>query len=500
MSTRRELRKAREEIGELLESHGADRGLEEFSRYENDPVGFAADVLNVELWEPKQAEIARSVRDHRRTVVQGSNAAGKDFAGSVVALWAVYARQMYVIVTASAERTAGGVFMRREVQPQFTRADDLPGELYSMELRIPGSRAGIRAMTSTTASKLTGFHHPHGVLTILSEAQDVPPFAWEAMDSNTTGEKARALAMGNPLRPDGRFFEVARKDTWNRIRIPATEHPNVVEGEEVIPGGPTETWIEDMAAEWGRDSPQFTARVDSEFPDVLEEGLFRRSWLDEAADRHESRELRSRDLDELVVGVDVGRRGPDQTILAIRRGREVRELREVGDADPLQTAERVEEVLQEIGFYTGDEYVQGGTLKKVPKVGTVVVDAIGVGSRLADPLQKAGYQVVEYKGSKSPGDGEKFLNLRAESYWHLRNLLEDGGIALPRDEELFEELLAISWSPTGQGKIQMEAKADVKKKIRRSPDRADAVAMAFHPEGQGHTPPPTVDEIGVLQK
>ena len=81
---------------------------------------------------------------------------------------------------------------------------------------------------------------------------------------------------------------------------------------------------------------------------------------------------------------------------------------------------------------------------------------------------------------KKGGTGRStFANLRAESHWHLRTLLEQGQIALPHDEELFDELAAIRWRATSNGKIQVEPKEDLKNRLGRSPDRADAVVLAF---------------------
>ncbi len=48
-----------------------------------------------------------------------------------------------------------------------------------------------------------------------------------------------------------------------------------------------------------------------------------------------------------------------------------------------------------------------------------------------------------------------------------------------RERTVFDELLALKWSPTADGKVRMEAKADLKSRLGRSPDRADAVVMAF---------------------
>ena len=42
------------------------------------------------------------------------------------------------------------------------------------------------------------------------------------------------------------------------------------------------------------------------------------------------------------------------------------------------------------------------------------------------------------------------------------------------------KLVAIRWRPTSEGKVQIEAKDDLKKRLGRSPDRADAVTMALY--------------------
>ena len=89
------------------------------------------------------------------------------------------------------------------------------------------------------------------------------------------------------------------------------------------------------------------------------------------------------------------------------------------------------------------------------------------------------------RGSTEDGDrtagsrrAQRFLNLRAQMLWHLRELLEDGKVALPPDEKLADELCAIRWTVMSAGKIQIEANDELRSRLGRSPDRADAVAMA----------------------
>ena len=115
--------------------------------------------------------------------------------------------------------------------------------------------------------------------------------------------------------------------------------------------------------------------------------------------------------------------------------------------------------------------------------GSITVDVVGLGAEIVDRLRELGYRVRAFNGGAFTSEQRKFLNLRGSSYWNLRTLLEEGNIALPRDPGLFEELLAIRWFPTSDGKVQLERKVDMKRRLGKSPDRADAVSMAFGARG-----------------
>ena len=73
---------------------------------------------------------------------------------------------------------------------------------------------------------------------------------------------------------------------------------------------------------------------------------------------------------------------------------------------------------------------------------------------------------------------QRFQNKRAESYWHLANELERGLIDIPFNKELWEELLCMTWTiPRSEGRKQLVGKRIIKAKLRRSPDKSDALAM-----------------------
>lgn len=476
MSTRRTLDRALGDVGDLIARHEDARGLDEFARYADDPVGFIREVLGGSPWE-RQVEIAEAVRDSPLTVVRSCNSAGKDWVAARLALWWSLCRRGLALVTGPTERQVREVVMG-EVTRAFRAADGLPGDLYASALRLGNEEeAGILAFTSTEASRLTGFHAPR-VLGVLTEAQGVEAFAWEGLLSCAVGAEDRILAVGNPLEPSGRFYRSSRSKGWTSLRIPASEHPNVVQGETVVSGGVTRAFIRRMAREYGEGSAVYRARVEGEFPESADAGLYSRGWLEAAADRWDSGDLKFRaDGTAPLVAVDPARFGPDATAVAVRRGPVLEKLETwAGATSTTEIAERLGPLLEEVGVrrFGHREGVHGA----------VVVDSVGVGAGLADRLAEEGWPVVEHVGGEGSGDPARFLNRRAESYWQLRRLLEAGEIALPRDADLFDELLAIRWSPTPSGQVRVEPKEALRGRIGRSPDRADAVVMAFASEGR----------------
>jgi phage terminase large subunit-like protein len=248
-----------------------------------------------------------------------------------------------------------------------------------------------------------------------------------------------------------------------------------------IPGGVTRHFIDMIAGEYGIDSAVYSARVLGEFPDQAQDALCRRSWLEEAAERWDQEaETAPVALARMVVAIDPSRLGSDESVMAIRRGDVLTEIVAWGRLD---TMVLVGHVVQQIGARgirpeptTTRGSWRGPSAEHEP---TILVDEIGLGGPILDRLREQGYPARGFNGARSPRDRRRFLNRRSEVFWHLRRLLEDRKIALPRDERLWDELTTIQWKPNSEGKLQLEPKDQLRQRLGRSPDRADAVAMAF---------------------
>jgi phage terminase large subunit len=107
------------------------------------------------------------------------------------------------------------------------------------------------------------------------------------------------------------------------------------------------------------------------------------------------------------------------------------------------------------------------------------VDDAGLGGGVTDRLRELGIAVIAYNAGESPLDKERFLNRRAETWWMIREALKADEINLPPDNKLAADLTNIKYSYTSKGQIKLESKEEVKKRLGRSPDRGDALAIAL---------------------
>jgi hypothetical protein len=117
---------------------------------------------------------------------------------------------------------------------------------------------------------------------------------------------------------------------------------------------------------------------------------------------------------------------------------------------------------------------------------------IGVGAGVVDRANEIlnGHEKNYWKGKRVEGvnvgesarDKERFVGLRDELWWTLRERFERGEIDIDAaDEKLAAELVEIRYKPTSNGKIKVESKEEMAKRGVRSPNRADAVMLAFAP-------------------
>lgn len=170
------------------------------------------------------------------------------------------------------------------------------------------------------------------------------------------------------------------------------------------------------------------------------------------------------------VGVDVAQGGPDETILAPRHGSWFAPLR------------------AHKGIDTKDGPAVAGLVFATMRDGCEVVIDLGGGwggsafdHLSAQEIAVTGFVGAEGSIAKTKDGKLGFRNRRAAAWWGFREALDPNGgayIALPPDPALAADLATPRWRLTSGG-ILIEDKAEIRKRLGRSPDRGDAVVMAW---------------------
>ena len=114
-------------------------------------------------------------------------------------------------------------------------------------------------------------------------------------------------------------------------------------------------------------------------------------------------------------------------------------------------------------------------------LGLVNVDAAGIGWYMAQHLAEY-FRVQAINVGQAATDSERFVNLKAELYWGVRMRFESRDVAGLTDEKTIAQLASIRYQHNARGQVVIESKEEARKRGVRSPDRAEAVMLAFAPE------------------
>ncbi len=428
------------------------------------PVVFAREVLRVDLWS-KQEEVLAALPKHRRVAVKSGNGLGKGFCAAVAVLWFIHRHDPAIVLSTAPTFRQVRHILWRQIRRLHRRAKDtLGGKLLDTRWELAEDRYAL-GLSADTADQFQGFHSPN-MLIVVDEAEGVSDEIYEAIEAVTTAADPLLLLIGNPTTVSGAFRRAfyQERHLYKTVTISALDSPNVQAGKSVIPGLTSAKWVQEHQETWGEDNPIYRARVLGEFPDQADDTLIKLSDIEAAAQgtalNNEVPEAGTTE-EEVVLAVDVARFGSDRSVILRRQGRRVEEIRTFHNLDTMKLAGWVIAAIKE------------------SQPARICVDEIGVGAGVVDRLREQGYRVKGINVARRAGQEGIFANLRAEGYWRLRELFSSGNIEIPADNHLMGELAALRYSYDSQGRIQMESKDAMRQRGLPSPDKADALMLAF---------------------
>ncbi len=477
---------------------GNDNGLtpEQIAMFKNvvrDPVLFASHVLGLELW-PREVEILRSIKNHRRTAIKACHGVGKTFTLAVAALWWLARYHEGIVLTTSSTQRQVRTQLWLEIH-RLAKGARIPyPELKSTELKFRGENNFAIGFSTNQSENFQGYHGKY-VLIIADEAPGIESGIWDAVAGTMAGGVVHIVMAGNPTAPSGAFFDAFARDRalWKCYTISVFDSPNLkgLTLEQLLEmdpseGGPLDQnpipylvakrWVYDQYQSWWRgdeaSSPHWMSRVLAEFPAQAEDALFRMIWLERAKQRAVESPIANCPTNlPLFAGVDVGG-GTAETVIYVCEFREGR-IRIIG-MDAWRGQDTRGQAVRFLSQFRS-------------RLCLVNVDAIGIGYNFALHLRSERFPVemvnVSLPCPSKPNLGEndpakRFVNQRACGYQTLADALERDQLDGLTDEETIAQLALIRRELDSQGRVKIESKEQARGRGEHSPDRADALMLA----------------------
>ena len=498
---------------ELRRRRSAGVARSRFEKYQRDPEGYARDVLGVVWWE-KQNEIARAILQHQQVFVKASHSVGKTHLAGGLVNWHYDSFAPSITKTTAPTKNQVVNLTWKEVRLQrrgaglgglMPRAPIIQTFFQNGELNPGHFAAGY---TAKDADSFQG-DHEENLFIIFEEAVGIDEEFWTAAEGMlSSGEDNRWLAIMNPTDTGSTAYQQELSGGWHVITISALDHPNLL---AELRGEPKPfrkaislSWVEKrlkkwctavkssekketdicwppldfclergIEPQWYRPGPLFESRVLGRWPSQSGDAVWSEAlWLAaitrkldlQAAALHQPPE----------IGCDVARKGHDLTVIHVRRGGVSFHHESHSGWTTDRTAGRLKELCDEWGFKTGQDPL------KIP----VKVDDDGVGGGVVD--QRGNYDFVGIGAGTSAIDEEHYPNRRSELWFTTAGRALEGRLdfsLLPTDvlTELRRQMMAPTWKLDSEGRRVVEPKDKTKDRIKRSPDDADGVNLAYAP-------------------
>lgn len=506
-------------------------GLTGYEKYQDDPIGFVEIELNEKPTEDIK-EMMLSVRDNVTTVARSANGTGKTWGAARIATWFYKCFPECQVWTAAAppednlkKLLWGEIGNVLNTHKELFKADEIKSlHVQRTPLQfITGVTIPSSGTNAERVAKFSGKHAPVLVF-ILDEGDAIPDAVYEGIESCMSGGTiVRLLIMFNPRHESGEVWRKERSGLANVIEMSAFRHPNVLTGENLIPGAVTREVTCQRINDWCRplNDEELKKYIKDakhdifELPDFLEgviapkklkgqfypplrpgpykivnhvfsymvlgkyptEGanqLISREWIDAARTRWDAYVARFRQEPpkgvSCTMGQDVAEEGPDSNVSCFRWG---------GYVEPFVQWSKID--LYETGNKAAEEYHKRRPMKHC------AVDGTGLGAGVAPHMRNKGCTAVGVKvaerNEKRCEFGE-FGIIRDEMMWAVREWLRvDTGSMLPPDDDLIEELMCPTWRTVGKY-VKVMSKNDkdgMRERLKRSPDKFDALALTFAP-------------------
>jgi hypothetical protein len=431
--------------------------------YMSDPCAFVEDILFTKeakeyfgdlIISDQQAEILNSVVTNNRVSVRSGRSVGKTAGLAWLIIWFMCTRpKARVICTAPTFRQLNDILWPEVVKwLRCSVVKDIFGVSSKRIYLIEDPKSWFAtAVTSSTPESFQGFHEDH-LLLVMDEASGIKDEIWRTVRGSVTREDNLVVLTGNPTQTAGFFYDSHNKlqELWKTHHFSSEDSPFM-----------EKSVIAEYKISYGEEHPIYQVHIKGNFPEGNTDSFISLQAVEAAT---------MRDIEgsgQIQIGVDVAHYGDDLTVLAARHGDRVFDLITKDKTSIPEVTAMTLSLVKKMRAETGNKE----TIK-------VCVDATGVGAGVADELaldRDNNIEVVPINFGSAGND--RYDNMATVLWANIRDNIDK--IQLPCDVKLIAELSNRKFNITKTGKIQIQSKKEYKKEFEKSPDRADAVILAF---------------------
>jgi hypothetical protein len=513
------------------------------SEHTLDPVGYAQDVLNIELWAggqggTGQAEIAQAyanaidlqLRRHGGEAigdsdiknwirVESGHGVGKTALAAVLATHFFDHFDPAIILCYAPRYEQVNDHLFKDIRTFRTRNPLIVGEALERKPEVkhkPNHYIKGKATKGANTEAAQGAHEQY-MMFILDEAEGIDDYVFDAVASMASGGIVTiVLMLANPRTRSSRFYRLRDHPNVVNFTVSCFDHPNVVANSNVIPGAVRRDYVESMAQEYcaevGEHDPdrytfelpwkpgviyapgnEFMFRVlgvppsdatdDTFCPVGRYKSIFSRKLVDEELG----------DMQVATIGVDAARYGDDNGTIYVRRGNSVKLVTEIKQQDGFAYYMAIKKLVEDLAT------------DNVTRVDIRVDGGGGYGSTAIDNLSRETWEnddgeplcgfdengealpivtVREVLFNAIPYDPTMFADEATELYYHAAQacyvIQADG--KLP--DSLLDDVCFRTYryvTKAGRHVRRITSKEQFRKEFRRSPDHGDGFALCVAP-------------------
>lgn len=415
------------------------------------PLEFAAIVLGMKLYDWQAEAVLGAVSFRRRLALVAANGSGKTAAVNVVLLlWFLYTYPKGIAAVTSGSWNQ----LETQLMPNLQMYRTLFPRWKWGAHQITSPEGGFIRLYSTNNPGRAEGHHQHlperPVMLMVDEAKSVPEPIYEALSRCTPTYYALTSSPGAPVGSFYNAFRSARK-LYHNVKVTAFDCPHIK---------PEKIKLAQML--YGpnyNEHPVYRSMVLGEFTEGDDAMIIPRRYVERALMHKPVARGGSR-----YAGVDWAA-GGDETVLAERCGNQLRIVWRDREKDTVKSAARVVLECERRGIESGG----------------CMGDECGIGLAIMQAARSVHeYWFRPFNGG-APVQDAHYVNLNIQAWWFFRQSLERGEICFPDglDEETITQLSNRFLCWDNKGRLKCESKDDMKKRGVSSPDRADALVMAW---------------------